>query len=573
MLYFKCFYDYESFKSVFGVMEHGNGNKSRRNKILLAMMKDKKFFDDIRHASLKKRGHSEELDSEYRERLVNKFRSITTMADLRMLCLKLFTHFKPYEGYDCNIYLGDNEESYNFAHPDYTLDNNGVCYDGDTRSIRYVNRSNDNHIYKMRAGKFLRRLIESSQWHILPEQVKVWLCEDFAERWQAFSSSKVSTSKLYLSTDLDDFKKIYDSDEYESDFGSCMSHGGGDHASFYVDAVKAKAAWLENSNGKIVARCVVFTDVEDEDGNKWRLAERQYSSDGDNALKRMLVDKLIAAGEIDGYKQVGVDCHNARAYVANDGTSLENKHFKIECNLEDDDVLSYQDSFKWYDMDEHTAYNYCESGADYDLADTDLYFRPHYGKVYSEYEGEWIAEDEAVWVDGRDDYYYYCDTYYCENTQTREFKEDCVQLANGDYAYYGRDCEGYDGVYECEECGEYFLEDDIEYSELVDRYLCHSCREDAEQEYMKVHAEEEGYRYDEFSRKWYDPEEEEDVRILVWNSNEGKRKNGWTRKVNLTMFDDCFLNYKGNWYCRNLYYSSRSGIRLPFEIFLAGENM
>lgn len=386
MLYFKCFYDYESFKSVFGVMEHGNGNKSRRNKILLAMMKDKEFFYNIRHACLKKRGDSDEIDSEYREKLVDKFRNITTMTELRMLCLKLFRRFKPCEGYDCNIKL--LEETYYFAHNDYKLDNNGVCYDGDTRSIRYVNKSNDDHIYKMKAGKFLRRLIDSSQWCILPEQVKVWLCEDFAERWQAFSASKGSSCELHLSTDLDDFKKIYDSREYESDFSSCMSHDGGDHASFYVDAVKAKAAWLENSQGKIVARCVIFTEAEDEDGNKWRLAERQYSSDGDNALKRLLVDKLIAAGEIDGYKQVGVDCHNARAYVANDGTSLESKHFKIECILEDDDVLSYQDSFKWYDMDEHTAYNYCKSGASYGLADTDLYFQPHAGKVYSEHEGE-----------------------------------------------------------------------------------------------------------------------------------------------------------------------------------------
>ncbi len=47
--------------------------------------------------------------------------------------------------------------------------------------------------------------------------------------------------------------------------------------SFYENAVNASAAYLENEEGKIIARCIIFNEVKDQDGKIWRLAERQYS--------------------------------------------------------------------------------------------------------------------------------------------------------------------------------------------------------------------------------------------------------------------------------------------------------
>lgn len=40
MLYYN-FANYEEFKELFGIVEHGNGVKSRKNKILLALYKDR----------------------------------------------------------------------------------------------------------------------------------------------------------------------------------------------------------------------------------------------------------------------------------------------------------------------------------------------------------------------------------------------------------------------------------------------------------------------------------------------------------------------------------------------------
>ena len=67
-----------------------------------------------------------------------------------------------------------------------------------------------------------------------------------------------------------------------------------------------------------------------------------------NTLKRALIDALIKGGHIDGYKKVGAGCGDSRAFVDLEENSLSDRKFRIECDLDYDDTLSYQDSFKWY---------------------------------------------------------------------------------------------------------------------------------------------------------------------------------------------------------------------------------
>lgn len=86
----------------------------------------------------------------------------------------------------------------------------------------------------------------------------------------------------------------------------------------------------------------------DQHGKKWRLLERQYASNKDDTLKRLLIDKLIHGEYIDGYKVIGASCSDADAFVDISGNSLKNKKFEIDCRLDIRDTLSYQDSFKWY---------------------------------------------------------------------------------------------------------------------------------------------------------------------------------------------------------------------------------
>ncbi len=78
-----------------------------------------------------------------------------------------------------------------------------------------------------------------------------------------------------------------------------------DYYYFYMDSVNASAAYLTDEDDMVIARCIIYNEVKDQDGNKWRLAERQYASDENDILKRALIDALIKGGYIDGYKKVG----------------------------------------------------------------------------------------------------------------------------------------------------------------------------------------------------------------------------------------------------------------------------
>lgn len=550
MLYYQ-FNGYEGFKEIFGIQEHGNGVKSRRNKILLALLTSREFIHAVRTTSWN-------YDQRTVRAFMERFYALKSMADMRQLVLDaMYTERFPLgdcDGYTTDCYLLYDKEHgrnlYLFQSLRYEVMDGGICFDGDFKAVRYMQRENGK-IYKMKAGKFMRRLIDENPFGaILPEQVKVWMCEDFTERWIAYARGKCTGFHLHVGDGIEDFETIYDSDNYDGNFGSCMAGEG--QYEFYYNAVSARAAWMTNGNDHIVARCVIFTDVRDTDGNQYRLAERQYSSEGDNALKRMLVDKLIEAGEIDGYKQVGVDCHNSRAYVSNSGEDWSDKHFHIHCSLSEGDTLSYQDSFKFYDYEGETAYNCVDDAGRYceDLATTYSTFKrenDHDGEVYSEYHDEWIDEDDATYAEHREAYFYDTECFYCENTDSYEYEDDCVRLGKGGYAYNGRDCKGYDDVYWCPECGEYFLVDDgCYYSEITEEaYCCEECRHEAEQRYMERYADKEGYLYDDVEGEWFDPRSEKAVRVLLWNYDEKRRINGVTRER--VRQASCDL-YGSNWY-------------------------
>ena len=125
----------------------------------------------------------------------------------------------------------------------------------------------------------------------------------------------------------------------------------------------------------------------------------------DEVLKQTLVDRLIKEGLIDGYKRVGVDCHDNRNFVANNGESLRAKRFSIECRLCEDDTLSYQDSFVYYDYNKDIAYNYCDVYYTDKLDETDRYFEcSHNNEKWSDYSEEWIADDDAEYDDYHEDW-------------------------------------------------------------------------------------------------------------------------------------------------------------------------
>lgn len=370
MIYIKCFKNYEEFKQLFGVVEHGNGVKSRKNKILLACLKDRKLL----HWWL---SFKDSCDRKHRSHLYEKcdYLRATSMDDLKYFAKKMMNRivYNDVCGMEDPYYcISPDGFSYTFYSSSMRLDGfKGICADGDSKAVRYENVERDK-VFKMKAGKFITRCIEECRItrDYMPEQLKRWIGEEFAREWQVFAEQRC-TDRYTLHVD-DNFKDIYDSGRCYGDFGSCMTDK--DQHTFYRDAIEAKAAYITDEHGWIVARCIVYTDVIDENGNHYRLAERQYSMGQDNVLKQILVDKLIKAGEIDGYKRVGVDCHDNKNFVRNDGSSMRDLVLHIACCLEAGNTLSYQDSFIYYNHDKQISYNDSSKSYSDELNTTDRQF-------------------------------------------------------------------------------------------------------------------------------------------------------------------------------------------------------
>lgn len=467
MLYYD-FIDYEDFKERFGIVHHGNGAKNRKNKILLAYIKNIELLRQAR------------LTNDY------SLLHISSMSELKQVMIKRIQDSGVDKKYPVRlintIFMSDLYQ---------TDDKLGLCDDGDFKSVRYINMTSKK-VYKMKAGKLLRSLILETEFgHTLPEQVLGYLCEEFTQDWQTYSMGTQPKNQLVIS---DEFQKIYSSDCCKGDFHSCMVDE--DRHSFYHDAVDASAAYLTNEDGLIIARCVIYNNCLDENGNVWRLAERQYSTDCNDVLKRALIDALIREGKIDGYKKVGAGCCDEREFVDIEGNSLADKEFHIDCDLETYDTLSYQDSFKYYSISERKAYNCPRKNAYYNLDTTNRSIDgddedenyDEYHDCYTEndtvtvlYNGREISCDENrlddfTWCEGEDMYVYTPETVHC-NT-----------------------------------CGYNYIKENGVYSEITEEYYCCvNCKETAEQEYK-----EENWFWSEYDHQYFE-NEDEITEIYRWN--------------------------------------------------------
>ena len=461
MLYIQSFRNYEEFKELFGIREF-EGNKSRKNKILLSLLKDKGI-----HRKAVETGDLTLL-------------SIRNMADLKNTVIE---KVRESGKKNSNLYLQVTLLGIDYYNDQFLLDElDGICTDETANAIRYIN-SESGRVYKMKAGKFMRHLIVSTEFgNALPESVINWVCEEFSRSWESHSLRRMPKTKLYVN---DSFEDIYSSgrllgyDCCDDCFGSCMVDEN--LHSFYEDSVKAKAAYLENEDGMIIARCIIFTEVFDEQGTVWRYAERQYSYEGREVYKLMLIEKLIEEGHIDCYKQIGACCADATAILDVNGKSLSGKRFKIACHIDADSCVSYQDTFKAYDHNTKEAYNYgfdscSDSEGRYNLDITEGYI-----DFYEESQFDSYHERNAHVV---------VPCSYHGRLGTVDADDTCdFILYNGEY-YHA------DDLIECTNCGDYMLnpayyddEDEgtgIFYSDMTrEYYCCESCRDGAEKEYRQ----------------------------------------------------------------------------------------
>jgi hypothetical protein len=300
-----------------------------------------------------------------------------------------------------------------------------------------------------------------------------YILETYSQKWFAHASERNGGYELRVD---DDFSIIYNSKYHAGgeNFHSCMTNAG--YESFYNDAVDASAASIWK-NDQMYARCVIFNKVSDVDsGEVFRLAERQYAARESELYKHILVNMLIKGGYIDGYKKIGAGCHDDRAFVSNSGESWSGRRFKIDCDLEDGDTLSYQDSFGNYSLIDRTANNYRSD--DYDLKTTsgrfyeseeeerewDSYHQEYADSVVPVYVWNgrrWNEEtcdedylDDFRWVERYDAYYQYD---YCNYS---EAEDEYIPYDEAIWCEYEEDYQWNDWVVYCEEADMYFTSND-----------------------------------------------------------------------------------------------------------------
>jgi len=452
----KYFKDYAEFKEKFGKIDDGTGR--RNNKLFLEAMKH----------SLKSGNVESFLSYNYR---------ISNDSLIDYCYFSLRNKYHNY-GISNRFYILDLiYRSYKFR-----LDNlNGLCEDMDPNSIRYVNVESGK-VYKMRAGKFIRALfVEAGADLVVGEKLLNYYCEVFAQNWKAHSIEKFNVdSRLVVD---DDFESIYDRDNYipDTDYNSCMTNKG--YHTMYEQLKNCKAARILNSDGLILSRCIVWTNVHEVNGEKtWRLADRQYSSDGNLVYSQLLINALIKEGFIDGYKKIGAGCGDSNAYISVSGEDLSEKEFFIDCDLDYGDTVSYMDTFKWYYMDEGFAYNKSVGYSDYISLDTAS------GEIeddrnYDEYNDEYTSDDlvDILFWDG--DRYRHMET-------AREYARDNFLWSERHEIYL---TEAY-------------------YSDILNDYLRFDRWEEIEAEYKQRY-----WNYDEYNEKYV----EEDVIVCqIWNGTE-----------------------------------------------------
>ena len=417
----KSFNNAKEFKEIFGINQFG----CRKNKILLTLLKSKELWENREKFAY----------------LFNEVCSLRSQHELFNVFMEAFTINRPQKDsnnktFRCKfLYCFDDRYSTDYQ--------NGICEDGDFQKIRVIITENGKTVVrKTSPGKVLNHIIKGSQWDWLPDAVVNFLCEKFTEHWTSYCAKEFGGIDLIVDKSFD---KIYSSNLQKGDFRSCMNDE--DFAiDFYEYVVDASAARLENKDGEIIARCVIFNEVIDcGTGEKYRLAERQYSSDGNFVFQQLLVSKLIDGGYIDGYKLVGSGCHESRAFVKNDGTSLVRNKLKIR--VDETDYAPYMDSFKWLDINEGFAYNYETDYYTNELTRTDGVVEENLCEVICSGHTTYVSEQE---------------------------RDDCYTYIESMDAYVSDD-----DVVSCEHCGEYTTtySDDYRYSEFMDAdYCCEDCR-------------------------------------------------------------------------------------------------
>lgn len=439
-----------------------NGKADRMNKFSFELLRDKEFRKSVRRLFWNKFGKP--LATDYYKFLNTRWVDECLLENINEYLL---------------IYTGTPGYSLKLTIPGvYNLrlsTTNEVDGNGKPKKYTMIAYTKDGHKECRKSASKLyieAYKFQSKAWNrTIPDKVLNRAAELFAIQWEAYA--KTYDYSLNIDTD---FESIYEVEK----FGSCMT-GEGNYTMYEGSHTggEARACYLTNFEGEIVARAILWTNAKDENGKTYRLLDRCYSLNSDVSMQQVLIDTCIAEGKIDLYKPAGCSCHDNRNIKNVDGSDFYG-YLHTYLNIDEGDRVSYMDTFVWYDQNEKVAYNYECDTYTHKLDTTSG--RLEEAGVYSEYYDEYIDEEEATWCNDvesyvrcdDDDFYYYggatyqkSSSYYCEDTGNYYPATDDLYYCDENDSWY----EYNDTLVYLEYKEEVWLEEDCVWSDIRDCYI------------------------------------------------------------------------------------------------------
>ncbi|MBR1773937.1 MAG: hypothetical protein IJ759_07905 [Bacteroidales bacterium] len=422
----------EEKKELYAKFMRNCGKEDRLNKFSFELLTDKAFRSQMRNSEIWRKKFAELQWTD--DCLLD---NIDELGESRTICFERF-----------------GNRAFILFIPEFSKFRVSVNYEKRSKYIAYSREGHPN-VREKASVLYLKSLKNTGL--SIPERVSNRLAELFSAKWKAYVES--NDYKLHIDHE---FERIYSGEQCEGNFHSCMEDRG--LWRMYADHTRKEchAAYLTNNDDKVVARAILWDNAQDCDGNTYRYLDRQYSTDCKPELQQILVDMCIAQGKIDLYKPVGCSCSNADNIV-----NLKGERFKEELSVYLDvdygDPVCYLDTFKYYNMDDHAAYDYKDDythileNTDGELEDN------HEGEVYSSVHDCWIDEYEAVYCEDADDYYYEDDEEICYpvDRSGAYLVENCVRTSDTEEWYYFTD-----NLYYTEDTYEYYAHcDELYYCE------------------------------------------------------------------------------------------------------------
>lgn len=239
-------------------------------------------------------------------------------------------------------------------------------------------------------GKVFGQLLSSEV-----EELNIWINIPF--------TSMDNGTDFEITSDIVD---VYDNDNQP--FESCM-RGHGEYFKNIEAIGKVKVAVVSNSSGHILARCLIWTM-----DNNVIYIDRQYSKDN-KALMQLL------KGVLSVYPDAAIRRNNGGTYIIQNNnfipchTFFKSVSYEFSFSTENQCIMPYMDTFDNGNIQGYKVFmtysigdlSFSETDGTVQLDGANISDWDGNSKgVYSDYNGEYIDEDEAVYCDISNDYYY-----------------------------------------------------------------------------------------------------------------------------------------------------------------------